>query len=52
MEGSEMAAGSLVVILTASELKIESPSRHVLTAYATSVEGVRWKQLEIVYTKK
>jgi len=52
MEGSEMAPGSLGVILTASELKIESPSRHVLTAYATGIDGVRWKQLEIVYTKK
>jgi len=52
MEGSEMAPGSGVVILTASELKIESPSRHVLTAYATGIDGVRWKQLEIVYTKK
>jgi len=51
-EGSEMAPGSGVVIPTATELRIESPSRHVLTAYATSVEGVRWKQLEIVYTKK
>jgi Protein of unknown function (DUF1579) len=52
MEGSEVAPGSGAVILTASELKIESPSRHVVTAYATGADGVRWKQLEIVYTKK
>lgn len=50
--GTEIDPDSGVVILTASELNIESPSRHILTAYATGADGVRWKQLEIVYTKK
>lgn len=51
-QGSEVDSGSGVVILTTSELKIESPSRHMLTAYATGGDGVRWKQLEIIYSKK
>jgi len=50
--GSEIDPDSGVVILTTSELKIESPSRHSLTAYATGADGVRWKQLEIIYSKK
>jgi hypothetical protein len=51
-EGAHLEAGWGDVILTTAELKIESPSRHVLTAYATGIDGVRWKQLEIVYTKQ
>lgn len=51
-EGSELDSASGVVILTTTELKIESPSRHVLTAYETGIDGVRWKQLEITYSRK
>ncbi len=51
-EGSEVNPISGAVILTTSVLKIDSPSRHVFTAYATGANGVRWKQLEIVYSKK
>lgn len=51
-EGARVDAGWGDVILTTTELKIESPSRHALTAYATGINGVRWKQLEIVYTKQ
>jgi hypothetical protein len=51
-QGSEVDPASGVVILTTSELKIESPSRHVFTAYVTGASGVRWKQLEIVYSKE
>jgi hypothetical protein len=39
-------------ILTTTELKIESPDRHILSAYAVGADGIRWKQLEIIYSKK
>lgn len=51
-QGSEIDPTSGAVILTTSELKIDSPSRHVFTSYTTGTSGVRWKQLEIVYTRK
>jgi len=51
LQGSESGASGIVT-LTTSELKIDSPDRHVLTTYTTGADGVRWKQLEIVYSKK
>ena len=39
-------------VLTTTELKIESPDRHILSAYAIGADGIRWKQLEIIYSKK
>lgn len=51
-QGSEIDPTSGAVILTTSELKIESPNRHVFTSYTTGTDGVRWKQLEILYSKK
>lgn len=49
--GAETNPATGATILTATELKIESPERHTLSAYATGTDGVRWKQLEIIYSK-
>ncbi len=40
------------IILNATELRIESPQQHTVTAYATGRDGRRWKQLEIIYARK
>ena len=50
-QGSEIDPSG-AVILTTSELKIDSPNRHVFTSYTIGTDGVRWKQLEILYSKK
>ncbi len=50
--GTRVNPVSGVVYLTSTELKIESPDRHTLTAYITKINGVRWKQLETIYTRK
>ncbi len=40
------------IILSNTELKIESPDKHVVTSYSTGADGRAWKQLEVVYTRK
>lgn len=51
LQGAETRPSG-VAISTVSEIKLISPDQHVFTAYVTGPSGVRWKQLEIVYTKK
>ncbi|MEM8574322.1 MAG: DUF1579 family protein [Pseudomonadota bacterium] len=51
LQGSETSKDG-AVISTTSELKVSSPDRHIFTAYVTGASGLRWKQLEIVYSRK
>lgn len=50
--GERISPVSGIVYLTSSELKIESPDRHRLSVFVTGTRGVRWKELEIIYTRK